>query len=155
MGRRPGISGGLPDAGDVQRNFIGAESGLLNIARDLLRRRALFLDGAGDRGCDLAHLIDGGGDPLDRLDSLAGRGLDRRDLGTDLIGRLGGLLGEILDLGCHHGESLAGFAGASGLDGCIEGEKVGLAGDFRDNLDHITDARRFAGQALDRRICAV
>ena len=72
MGCGPGVSGGLLDTGDIRRDFSGTESRLLDVARDLLRRRTLFFDGAGNRGGDLVHFIDRGGDPLDRADSFAG-----------------------------------------------------------------------------------
>jgi hypothetical protein len=55
--------------------------------------------------------------------------LDRLDLGRDVLGGFGGLFGEFFDLVGDDGEALAGFAGAGGLDGGVEGEEVGLLGD--------------------------
>ena len=65
MGGGAGIAGGLLDADDVRRDFTGAERRLLHVAGDLLRRRALLFDGAGDRGGDLVHLVDRRRDSLD------------------------------------------------------------------------------------------
>jgi len=42
MGCGAGIAGGLLNAGNVGRDFTGAESRLLHVARNLLRGRALF-----------------------------------------------------------------------------------------------------------------
>ncbi len=50
-----GIAGSLLNAGDVRCDFIGAERRLLHVASDLLRGRALFLHGTGNRGGDLFH----------------------------------------------------------------------------------------------------
>ncbi len=41
MGRGAGIAGGLLNAGNVGRDFAGAKSRLLHVARNLLRSRAL------------------------------------------------------------------------------------------------------------------
>ena len=54
------------------------------------------------------------------------------DLGGDLVGGLGGLVGQALDLVGDHGEALAGFAGPGRLDGGVQGQQVGLAGDVVD-----------------------
>ena len=64
---------------------------------------------------------------LDGVHGLLRRALDRRDLRADLLGGLGGLGGEVLHLGGHHREALAGLAGAGRLDGGVEGQQVGLA----------------------------
>ena len=69
-----------------------------------------------------------------------GRGLDARDLLADLAGRLRGLLGQRLDLGCDDRKAAAGLAGARRLDRGIERQQVGLAGDGVDQLDHVADA---------------
>src|SRR3546814_10805198 len=45
---------------------------------------------------------------------------------------LGGLHGERLHLAGHHGEALAGLAGARRLDGRVERQQVGLLGDVMD-----------------------
>ena len=65
----------------------------------------------------------------------------------DLVGRLGGLRGQRLDLLGDHGEALAGFAGARRLDGGVERQQIGLLGDRRDQLDHVADAARAAATA--------
>ncbi len=55
------------------------------------------------------------------------------------VGRLRGLGGQRLHLGGDHGEALAGLAGARRLDGGVERQQVGLAGDVVDQLDHVAD----------------
>src|SRR3546814_5650485 len=104
-------------------------SDLLGVARDLPRRRLLLLDGAGDGGGDLVDLADGLGDGADGAHRVAGGRLDAGNLVADVLGRLGGLHGERLHLAGHHGEALAGLAGARRLDGRVERQPGGLLGD--------------------------
>jgi hypothetical protein len=54
--------------------------GLLDVAGDLGRGRALLFHGGGDRGGDLAHLGDRAGDLLDGRHRLLGGLLHRADL---------------------------------------------------------------------------
>ena len=68
-----------------------------------------------------------------------GVGLDRLDPPADVLGRLGGLLGQVLDLAGDHREALAGLAGPGRLDGGVQGQQVGLLGDRGDHLDHVAD----------------
>ena len=49
MGGGAGIAGGLLNARNVRRDFTGPESRLLDVACNLLRRRALFFHGPGNR----------------------------------------------------------------------------------------------------------
>ena len=58
------------------------------------------------------------------------RALDRGDLRRDLLGRLAGLRGQRLDLAGDHRKALARLAGARRLDGGVERQKIGLAGDL-------------------------
>jgi len=64
MGCGAGIAGGLLNAGNVGRDFTGAEGRLLHVARNLLRSRALFFHGTGNRGGDLVDCIDRRSDPF-------------------------------------------------------------------------------------------
>ena len=80
---------------------------------------------------------------------VAGGGLDRGDLAGDLLGGLRGLAGEFLDLGGDHGKAPAGFAGARRLDGGVERQQVGLAGDRADQAQHIADLLAGGGKAAD------
>ncbi len=93
-------------------------------------------DGRGN----LRHAVDGAADLPDRRHRILGRGLDADDLLADLAGRLRGLLGERLHLGCHHRKAAAGFAGARGLDRGVERQQIGLAGNGVDQFDHVADA---------------
>ena len=81
-----------------------------------------------------------------------GRRLHAGDLGADLVGRLGGLGGERLDLLRDHREALAGLAGARRLDGGVERQQVGLLGDRRDQLDDVADAAGRLRQFADARV---
>ena len=63
--------------------------------------------GRDDPGHDLADLGDGVRDGVDRLAGVAGNALNARDLVGDFLGRLAGLMGEILHLGGDHRKSLA------------------------------------------------
>ena len=74
MGRSAGIAGRLLNARNVRRDFTGAERRLLHVAGNLLRCRALFFHGTGNRGGDLAHFIDRRRNPLDGADGFAGSG---------------------------------------------------------------------------------
>ena len=73
------------------------------------------------------------------LDRTFGIGLNGGDLAADVSGGRSGLLGEFLDLIGHHGEAFAGLAGASGFNGGVEGEQVGLLRDGADDLDDFAD----------------
>ena len=77
------------------------------------------------------------------------RGLDSGDLLADLAGRLRGLLGQRLHFGSDHRKTAAGFAGARRLDGGIQRQQIGLAGDGVDQLDHVADARCRLRQLAD------
>ena len=128
----PVSPGRLGDAGDVAGDLLRAGGRLLHVAGDLLRRRALLLHRRGDRRGDLVDLGDGRADRADRGHGIAGGALHGGDLGADLLGRLGRLVGQALHLGGHDGEALAGLAGARRLDRGVERQQVGLAGDLVD-----------------------
>ena len=92
------------------------------------------------------YLLHACGDVADRLDRAGGRILHREDVVGDLLGGLGGLHGERFHLRGHHREAFAGFAGARRLDGGIERQKIGLAGDVADQGDDVADLLRAVGQ---------
>jgi hypothetical protein len=68
------------DAVYVVGNHLGALCGPLSAAGNFLRRRALLFDCRGNRGGNSVHLADDSANSLDRLDSLQGNFLNRRDL---------------------------------------------------------------------------
>src|SRR3546814_12064693 len=72
----------------------------------------LLGDGVADRGVGL----DGG----------MGGGLDRGDLGGDIVGGARGLVGEALHLLGDDREAAAGIAGTRGLDRGVQGAVAGL-----------------------------
>src|SRR5579862_4287382 len=75
--------------------------------------------------------------------------LDGGDLAANVLGSLGGLLGQFLDFVGDDGEALAGFACASGFNGGVEGQKIGLLRDGSDYLDDFTDLGAGLAQLLD------
>ena len=99
----------------------------------------LLLDRAGDGVLDVVDLVDDLADLADRLDRALGVALDGLDLAADVLGGLGGLLGQFLDLVGDHGEALARLAGPGRLDGGVQGQQVGLLGDGGDDLDDLAD----------------
>ena len=88
MRRGAGVARRLLHAGHVGRDLVGADRGLLHVARNLLRRRALLFDRGGNRRGDFVDFADGRGDRTDGADRVGGRALDRGDLRADLLGRL-------------------------------------------------------------------
>ena len=134
--------------GDVGGDHLRPLRGLLHVAGDFLRRRALLFHGGCDRRGNFRQLSDGARDFLDGADRILGRSLDTGDLLTDLAGGLGGLFGQRLHLRRDDREAAAGFTGARRLDGGVERKQVGLARDVVDELDHVADAgggfRQFA-----------
>ena len=66
--------------------------------------------------------------------------LDRVDLIGDLLGRARRLVGQVLYLRGDDGEALACLAGASGFDGGVQGQQLGLGGDLLDQADDLADA---------------
>ena len=75
------VAGRLADLGNVFGDRMGASRRLRNVARDLVRCRALLFDGGGDGTGDFVDLSDGRVDLLDGADGLAGGGLNALDLG--------------------------------------------------------------------------
>ena len=121
----------------------------MHTARDFARGRILFFDSRGDGDGDTADLPDGVADAADRHNAIGGGGLNRIDLSGDLFGRLRGLTGEFLDLGCDDGKTPSGVTGSRRLDGRIECQQIGLAGDRADQLQHIADLFSGSGKAAD------
>ena len=66
----------------------------------------------------------------------------------DLVGRLLGLIGEVLDLGGDHGKAAAGLAGTRRFDGGVERQQVDLAGDVADQLHDAAHRLRRRAQTL-------
>jgi len=119
---------------------------LIGCGVDLVEPGRLFLDARGNArnyGVDLQDFrldptqrIAGFGDQADALADLRRR---RMNEPLDLLGRLGGALRQGAHFRRHHRKSAAGVAGAGRLDPGVEGEKVGLEGDFVDDADDLPD----------------
>ncbi len=80
--------------------------------------------------------------------------LQAADDALDLGGGSCGLLRQIAHLVGDHGEPATLFPGSCGLDGGIEGEKVGLFGDGTDHLQHSVDLLRLRSQVLNHAVGA-
>src|SRR5882724_36288 len=63
-GGRAGFGGAALHVGDVGGDLLGAVGGLLHVAGNLLRRRALLFHRGGYRRCNLRQLLDGAADLL-------------------------------------------------------------------------------------------
>src|SRR5579871_3200855 len=103
-------------------------SGIANIADHFVGGGVLFLDRGGDGVGDVVYLLDDVTDGADGFDRSVGVALDGGNFAADVFGGLSGLLGEFLHFVGDHGEPLARFTSASGFDGGVESEKVGLFG---------------------------
>jgi len=68
-----------------------------------------------------------------------------------LVGRLGDVLGERLDLLCDDGEPfvVAAARGSGGLDVGVQRQHVGLAGDLRNRVDEFVDLLDFLLESAD------
>ena len=75
--------------------------------------------------------------------------LNLGDLAADLARRLRCLRGQRLHFGSHHRKASPGVAGARGLDGGVQRQKVGLRRDAVDQLDDVADLRGRHRQLVD------
>src|SRR6185312_12548789 len=101
-----------------------------------------------NRRGDLRQPFDGAADLPDRADRLLGCGLNAGYLLADLAGGLRRLFRERLHFRGHDRKTAAGLAGTRRLDGGVERQQIGLAGDGVDQFDDVADAsgrlRQFA-----------
>ena len=111
---------------------FGGERGLVDRGGDRGHGLRLRFHREADAVGRFLHFGDG---RLDRRIGVDGRsrgGLDRGDLGGDVVGRARGLVGEALHFLRDHREAAAGVAGARRLDRGVEREQIGLAGNVAD-----------------------
>src|SRR5262245_46132897 len=73
-------------------------------------------------------------------------------LRRDVIGRLGGLARQRLDLARHDRKATAGLASTGRLDGGVERQEIGLLGNVGDQAHHVADAAGRLVELLDGRI---
>ena len=121
-----GIVGDLLDIGDVGRYFLRSAGRLLDAADDLGRGGALLFHRRRYAGRHLVDVGDRVADAPDRLDRFGGGGADVGDLAGDMIGRRRGLVRQALHFLSHHGEALAGIAGARRFDGRVSASRLVL-----------------------------
>jgi hypothetical protein len=78
----------------------------------------------------------------------AGLDLTRRvaDVGLDLLGGVGGALGQGPHLLGHDGEAAPGFTRAGGFDAGVQRQQIGLEGDL---VDHADDLGHLGGRGFD------
>jgi len=126
---------------DVSRDRSGGRAEACSaVACDGLRRRALFFNcGCHGRG-NLADILDVALIAVIASTACSVAFCTEANLLADLVGRLGGLIGEALHLVGDNGKALAGVAGARGFDGGIERKQIGLA---RNAVDQVGSPRRY------------
>jgi hypothetical protein len=100
-----------------------------------------------DAGDDLVHRDARLLDHLAALVDLVHRGVDQR---LDLLGGDRAALRQAANLAGDDGEAAALFPRASGLDGRIERQDVGLEGDAVDDADDLDDSSRRGGDRVHR-----
>ena len=98
----------------------------------------------------LADLADRLRNALQGLGRIVGDALNADDLQRDIFRRLGGLVGKNFHLRRDHRETLAGIAGARGLDGRVQRQQIGLARDLIDERHDIADLLRRRDEARDQ-----
>ena len=132
---------------------FGGERGLVDGGGDHRHRLRLKLHRLADAVGRALHFLDRALDRAVGVDRLAGRLLDRGDLGGDVVGRSSGLRGEALHFLRDDREAAAGIARARRLDRGVEREEVGLARDVADQAEDRFDrfdVRRQRLADLDR-----
>lgn len=67
-----GVAGRFGDADNVGGDFARAMRGLLDVARDFVGGRTLFLNSSRDGAGDLVHLADDGGDASNGFNQFPG-----------------------------------------------------------------------------------
>ena len=76
---------------------------------------------------------------MHRRDRAAGRFLHRQNMPRDLLGRFRGFHRERFDFGGDDGEAAARFTGSRRLDGGVQRQQIGLAGDVANELDDVAN----------------
>jgi hypothetical protein len=138
--------GGL-DVGKSAGNLAGDIAGP---ERDRVELGGLLLEHHAEIGVGLVDETDGGSDLLQRRSRALDGLLDVLNLKGDVLGRLRGLPRELLHSARHHGEALAGIAGAHRLDARVQRQERGLSRHRLDERHHFADASGSLRQPLHR-----
>lgn len=136
------------DVAQVAVDVAARDGGGLHVGGHLAGHGALFLDGAGDAGDAVANGADGGFDLREGGDDIAGHALHIGDFQRNFVRGLSDLRGEVFDLAGDDGKTFAGFTGAGGFDGGVEGEQVDLVGDALNDSDDAAHLLRGEGKFL-------
>src|SRR3546814_17982712 len=120
----------MADLANARMDFTPREHGLLDIARDRQRRRALAVDRAVDR---IGKAVVGVDRPLDLVEprgNLPDDVTNPVDILGDVARGAARLAGERLHFGGDHGDAATGLARARGLDPGVERQQIGPARPF-------------------------
>ncbi len=123
------VFGGSGDARDTACDLLCTFGGFGYAAADFVGSDGLLFHGRSDAVADVVHLINDGPDLANGVDCTFGIGLDGLNLTADLFGGLGRLLRQFLNFIGDDGKAFARFTSASGFDGGVEGEQIGLLRD--------------------------
>ncbi|MNJ28057.1 hypothetical protein D3C77_225820 [compost metagenome] len=82
---------------------------------------------------------------------LAGADLQGGDHLVDLFGRFLGAMGQVANLVGDYGKATTGFTCTGRLDGCVEGQQVGLLGDALDHIEDLADVTGAGVEGFDLR----
>ena len=124
---------------DVAGDLTAALRRFAYIARHLVGSRVPFFHCGGDSVRDSIDLVNHFADRGNRFYCGFGVSLNGFNLAADVFGSFGGFFGQLFYFVGDYGETFAGFPGASGLDGCIQSEQVGLLRDGCNDFDDLTD----------------
>ena len=83
---------------------------------------------------------------MHRIHHLPCLGLNLLYDSADLLRRIQGLIRQLADLLCHHGESPPGISGPGCLNGSVQGQQIGLGGNLVNHFRDIADGLRLIVQ---------
>ena len=144
-----GVAGGLGEDFDAltqARRPIGGRGGA---DADFAQGVDLMTGAGRHRHGDVIDAMNYRAHVFHRRDDRLRRRFDFRDLAGNFLRRLTGALRQLLDFSRHDGEPPPAFAGAGGLNRCVQRKQIGLARNARNQFDDFGDARRRPRQVGD------